>query len=280
MDMRRENILQAIHDEIIEYYNTNNISFSLKEYYDTHLLMTDYFEILRKKITPKCRKVLISKELKIKSESPDFKEWLPRFQELKKWFESGKDMNGFLSKKHKDSDFRDRLLTCWNTHHIHFFPEKKKGDMLLFVVIKDDTVYFVDVLPHSKKYVFYTYNLLNIISDNWQFLFEPYLIKEATGVSERITNDKDIQALRNAGACTIVEIRGKVYCLDMMMSSGHSSSDVILSDNVCNTIGLNIKKNIFVRCQIEKVFLTGYHRPCFIILYRNDRKDLCPWVLG
>lgn len=271
-------IEKNIRDEIIKFYKKNNISYTLEEYYDPHLLMIDYFEILRKRIYPKKREVVISKELKKKLKTPDLQNWLLRFQELKEGFENGDDMNKFLSKRHKDSNFRDRLLTCWRIHHIHFYPERTKGDMLLFAVVTENIVYMVDIIPHNKRFVFSTYNLLNIIYDNWKFLYEPFKLKEIVGLEEKIRNDKDIQALRKAGVCTAIEIRGEIYCLDMMTTSGHSSSDVMLSNNVYHVIYIN-EKNL-ENCRIETVVLTGYHRPCFIIIYRDEQDTLRPLVLG
>lgn len=273
-------IENGIRNAIIKFYDENKISFTQKEYQDVHLLMIDYFEILRKRIPPKKRKVMISKELKIKSKSSNFREWLPRFNELKKWFENGEDMNSFLSKRHKNSNYRDRLLTCWKIHHIHFFPEKKSGDMLLFAVVTEDAIYMVDVIPHSKTYVFSTYNMLNIIYDNWKFLYEPFRIKDATGVTEKITSDKDIDALRKAGVCTVIEIRGEVYCLDMMATSGHGTFDVLLADNILNTIHLNRLNGFFEEYEVEKVILTGYHHPCFIVICRDRQGNVYPWFLG
>lgn len=136
-----------------------------------------------------------------------------------------------------------------------------------------------DAISHNKKYVFSTYNLLNIIYDNWWFLYEPFRIKDAVSVLEKITNDKDIQALRNAGACSFIEIRGKVYCLDMMATSGHSAFDVALANRVCNTIRKN--EDILKDRKIEKIFLTGYHKPCFGVVCKDQSSGiLIPLILG
>lgn len=272
-------IEKYIRDEILNYYAQNNISFSLLEYGNTHQLMIDYFEILRKRIPVKKWKVVVSRELRLKSKSPQFKPWLKRFKEIKNGFISGDDMNFFLSKRHKDSDFRDRLLTCWKMHHIHFFPEKKKGDMLLFVIVHEDTIYMIDAIPHNKRYVFSTYSLLNIVYDNWKFIYAPFEMKDVTSISPDICNDVDINKARKAGACTFIKIRDTVYFLDMMTSSGHGIHDVRLADDICNTININLKNSVFDGCNLEHVFLTGYHSPCLIILYTDKEGNIFPFVL-
>ena len=80
---------------------------------DFHLFLIDYFEVLRKGIIPKKRKVYFSKELKLKSKSSDFKKWRNRLNELKIMFENGDNMNPFLSRQIVSIIFRKLIFAVW-----------------------------------------------------------------------------------------------------------------------------------------------------------------------
>ena len=61
--------------------------------------------------------------------------------------------------------------------------------------------------------MFSTYNLLNIVYDNWDELLAPYEIKGVTTVLDPITTDEDIEKVRKAGLTTYIKVREKVYIL-------------------------------------------------------------------
>lgn len=127
--MEIEELKKMLSYNILDYYNKEGIKSTFIESVDFHLLLINYFEILRKKIEPKKRKVVISKQLSEKIDSSEFSQWKERFIEIKEMFVKGDDVNGLLSKKSNESDFRDRLLTCWKIHHLHFFPQKNKENL-------------------------------------------------------------------------------------------------------------------------------------------------------
>lgn len=90
----------------------------------------------------------------------------------------------------------------------------KSGDMLLFAMVFYEEAYFIDVLPQGKKAVFSTYNLLNIVYDNWKELVAPYEVKEAKTVIDPIMTDEEIGKVRKEGLTTFINVRDKVYLLD------------------------------------------------------------------
>ena len=256
-----------IREAILDYYKHYGLSFDVKASYDTSCALKGYLVSLRKTIMPLKRKVYISRELLQKSNSADFAAWRQRFDELKSWFENGSDIRPYLSEHYKQSTFQDKLLNCWKMHHIHFNPNVKSGDMLLFAMVYDDAVYFIDVLPHNKKAVFSTYNLLNIVYDNWKELLAPYEVKGAKTVIDPITNDEDIEKVRRAGLTTFIKVRDKVYILDSQTANCDSAADGIITGRILNTIRKNQVEGRFNDCRFVKLYLTEKVHPCMIIEY-------------
>lgn len=277
--MEADEIKTHLKDRILDYYVKKKIKWKDSDTTDFSLLLVDYFEVLRKHIPPRRRKVYIAPELMQKIDTPQYAGWKKRFYEIKEKFENGDDMNNFLSKRADENGFKDRMLTCWKMHHVHFYPEKKKGDMLLFAVIMEDRVYMVDVLPHNKKYVFSTFDLLNIVHSNWREIFEPYRLRGITDVEPVITKDEDIDKLRKAGISTAVQLGEDVYALDMMAADGHNAMDVMYANKICNSLALNEIEGIFQPCRFEEVSLTYKMHPCFVLTYYNALGERAQWSI-
>lgn len=174
--MTKKEFENIIIENIIKYYRENDIKYTQTLDFDFRLFLLDYFEVLRKLIPQKKRRVYISSKLRAKVKSSKFKMWKERFEKIRIMFENGDDIIPYLSVRAKKSGFNDKLLTCWDIHHIHFYPEKTRGDMLLFVLVENDSVYMIDVIPHNTKYVFSLLELLNTIYKSWPFLLEKYRV--------------------------------------------------------------------------------------------------------
>lgn len=256
-----------IREAILDYYKRYDLSFDVRAPYDTSKALKGYLVSLRKTIMPRKRKVYISRELLQKTNSANSATWRQRFDELKSWFENGSDIRPYLSKHYRQSTFQDRLLNCWKMHHIHFNPNVKSGDMLLFAMVYDETAYFFDVLPHNKKAVFSTYDLLNIVYDNWKELLAPYEVKGAKTVIDPITIDEDIEKVRKAGLTTFIKVRDKVYLLDSQAANCDSAADGIMAGRILNTIRKNQVEGRMNNCRFVKLHLTEKVHPCMIIEY-------------
>ena len=61
--MEINEIRENLKERILDYYVMNNIKWKFSDTIDFHLLLVDYFEVLRKHITPEKRKVSIAPEL-------------------------------------------------------------------------------------------------------------------------------------------------------------------------------------------------------------------------
>lgn len=238
--------------------------------YDTSRALKGYLMSLRKTIAPRKRRVYISRELLQKYNSVNFEAWRQRFNELKNWFENGSDIRPYLSEHYRQSTFQDRLLNCWKMHHIHFNPNVKSGDMLLFAMVFDDAAYFIDVLPHNKKAVFSTYNLLNIVYDNWKELLAPYEVMGAKTVIDPITTDEDIEKARKAGLTSFIKVRDTVYLLDSQAANCESAADGITAGHILNTIRKYQVEGKLNDCRFVKLYLTEKVHPCMIIEYLDQ----------
>jgi len=268
-----------IREAILDYYKRCGISFDFRAPYDTSCALKGYLMSLRKTIIPRKRKVYISRELLQKSSSADYVVWKQRFDEMRKWFENGDDIRLYLSVHYKESTFQDRLLNCWKMHHIHFDPSKKFDDMLLFAMVYDDAAYFIDVLPHRKKAVFSTYNLLNIVYDNWKKLLAPFEVKGATTVIAPILTDEDIEEARKAGLTTFIKVRDKVYLLDSQAANCDSATDGMTTNRILNTIRKNQVEGRLNDCRFVKLHLTEKVHPCMIIEYLDQDNLLRQMIL-
>ena len=76
--MEINEIKMHLKDEILDYYRINKIRWKFNETINLHLLLVDYFEILRKHIVPKKRVVLIAPELMQKMNTPEYAGWKAR----------------------------------------------------------------------------------------------------------------------------------------------------------------------------------------------------------
>jgi hypothetical protein len=116
----------------------------------------------------------------------------------------GDDLSPDLSRKvvgaKKKADFNDRLLCEWDAHHMHLGetldPDGKiKGTKdVLFVLARNEALYFVDVLDH---HAFAEQRIFDIVSTNWPHLSSPFAMIGCVG-GERVS-DEDRALARAAG---------------------------------------------------------------------------------
>lgn len=179
---------------------------------DVYKLLCNSLNTHQKLISTNIRKVHISNELKKRNIPQKIKDICA---ELKVKFQKGDDVNPHLSRWILNSDKPDPLLNDWGLHHIHLDNEKenesgyffKRADFLLFVLVGESEVYFIDIVRHNTNNVFSRKDLLRIINNNWPEILEPHVMR-ITG-SGSTYSDKDIDELRKAGINTVIEIDGK-----------------------------------------------------------------------
>lgn len=184
---------------------------------DTRDLLTALFNLQDKTISVKRRIVHISNELKAKEIEKPYNDYL---KQIRNKFKNGKDINPHLSTMSVKPLKKDLLLYDWGIHHLHLnnkLNDKgfiERSDYILFFVLKEDDVYFIDVTKHKleDRTEFSQQHLLGIVKRNWSHLLEPFKAKGFTGLSEKI-DDKSHSLLRNSGVATLVEVDGEVFGL-------------------------------------------------------------------
>ena len=150
-------------------------------------VILEYLNTVEKLILPKPRTVLVSKELQKKIENKNFtekgqtvsakkaSEIVDDIEYFEDQFKRGRDVNNHLSKQIYNSKCKDILLNTWNIKHIHLNKAEAKSmesmknnraDFLLFCIVEDSDVLFLDVRRHPNKRGFSSYSLLQIAFNN------------------------------------------------------------------------------------------------------------------
>ena len=230
-----QNYEKAITDTILEYFKQQETKIETRDFED---ILISYFHHIDKRLLQQKRRVFISKELQTKIDNNEIEDkYLTALKSFKTKFEAGDDMNSHLSTLIYDGDFYDKLLITWGIHHIHLNMKEahnesemhgNRSNLLLFCIIKDDSVYFIDTEKHKKNYVFSTFNLLNIISENWIHLIEEYEIKNIIPGTLKpvIKEDKDINDYRKLNVNIAYQINSKYYMfIDKQLNAVGSSAE-------------------------------------------------------
>ncbi|WP_249593622.1 hypothetical protein [Peribacillus frigoritolerans] len=233
------NLLGDLEDIIKKEYQKHGFEFRNK---DTHELIYGLLNLKEKVIIPKRRKVNYSKELLTKNMDTEYKTYLGQI-ELK--FSNGDNINPYLGKGSFRPFSKDLMLYDWGIYHLHLNKEVYnkdfiiRSDYLLFFMIKDKNVYFIDVTKHQlpDRTEFAQQNLLKIIKRNWPYLLEPYKLK-GISLPKKFT-DQQRKEIRNAGSMAATEIDGDIYA--MLGGGGISSAKTNIkyttdSDNIHQTL--------------------------------------------
>ena len=141
-------------------------------------------------------------------------------------FGNGEDVNPYLSKTTINNDVSankqqrrtDGLWADWRIHHLHLTTApmapserfSKRSDWLLFVMVYEDVVAFIDVRSHSEEDLWTQDELLKTFIDSWPIQAEGYRVSRMR-LDSQPTGPKDLKFLRNAGVNTVVEHNGEHY---------------------------------------------------------------------
>ena len=128
------------------------------------------------------------------------------YDALKNRFEKGESVMPYQSKKIKGLMFQDKMLFDWGIHHFHLHdviePDGfvKQRDELLYAIMEDNDVYFIDVKEHNH---WSDKDLLEPVLANWPHLLKPYQI---SGTPVTDFNSKDIGQLREANVNLVLTL--------------------------------------------------------------------------
>jgi len=229
-------VIESIVDSLKKHMKNFEIKFS--EDKNDFGIILEYLNFKEKLITPLPRTVIFSKELNTKINNKIFisetKELIYYFKDL---FEKGSDINNHLSKSIFSGIQQDILFNNWNIKHIHLNKKEanskeemgeNRGDFLLFCIIIEKYVFFLDVREHPHGAGFTSYSFLEIISNNgWMQYIGFSELNDIIDITFKVTNDSDIYKLYNAHVNIIFKLGNKFFIhVNGVRSSGDKGKNV------------------------------------------------------
>lgn len=203
-----------------------------------------FFNLQKKQIYPRKRKVLYSKEFYC---PPENRKGL---QLLVKKIESGQDISPYLNKISDKPDKFDPLLYDWGIYHFHLGENKEatskfieRTGPVLFAKVDNNFVYFIQIYRHGRNTKEPPWNkqeMVRIIHKNWPQSIAQYRIPGVAKLTEKVSDHMHEQ-MRTHGVTTFVEVEEGVVYAPMgggYASSGHSQQVV----RWCIRIHNNFKK--------------------------------------
>ncbi|WP_419768547.1 hypothetical protein [Arcobacter sp.] len=267
-----------VHD-IKKEFSSFNVNINEEKKDDEFIV--DYMNWRRRFISRYKRKVYYSREIK---ENPKYKNYKKSIEKIAYKFKSGDDLTPFLSKGIVDTPYKknsrkdkDIFLNAFGIHHFHLgnvITSKKYGinfvkrhDDLLYALIKDDKVYFIDIDIHN----FGNLNLFRIMKDNWEYLLSKYELRGILPSKKKMT-DEMVDILIHKGANVTIELDNKVYGLGFVVSSGHTGSWMFDFNSFINQLEKIVYMLIFndtiLKNQINKMYNNRYNNIDFKLVVK------------
>ena len=225
----------------------NDCTVCTKPHEKDERIMLAYLNSLRKSSPPHSREIYYSRELLSKRTSlpPDTVCSLLYFDNL---FKNGNEIKYHLSTGIFDGCRQDVLLNSWNITHIHLNTreslskssmKKNRADYLLFCIVQESKVFFIDVIPHpTSPSSFMCFEFLQIIYNNdWMNEIGFAEVEGAKEIFPKITNEETLYLLLRRGNM-MFELNNHVFCPIGVgvATSGHSLIDVSHMQEFCNAI--------------------------------------------
>ena len=140
---------------------------------------------------------------------------------------------GYLSKKAFDVEFKDILLNQWGIKHLHLTDKEansieemknNRSNILLFFIVDNQDVYFLDVRKHPKGAGFITLELLYIVYNNrWMEKIGARKVEGNIDLQPEINSNEELYKLyKNSINCNMLKFGNEVYMMGWGVSSeGH-----------------------------------------------------------
>lgn len=269
---------------------------------DANIILA-YMNVLGKRIYPKPRKVIFSNELKNKIKEASFiqndedttrnqsQQTINLITHFKTLFENGQDVNNHLSTQIFSSKRQDILFNTWNIKHIHLNEieagsknamKKNRADFLLFCIVENEFVYFLDVRYHPNSDEFSSYSFLQIAFNNgWM---------EKLGFSEigaeyipysmepKVTDDKTLYNLYNSNINLAFDFQGHGF---IGIATGVTGSgDKIENVHVLNQFRKQIRKIPFTLADYDGFIPSSQENASGLVKFRcNDQVYKCNFTI-
>lgn len=258
-----------------------NIAKLFIEYFDKRLnekindYVLNWIEYVIRLIPPKKREVHFSKGFWERAP----KECCEQIRSLADKFKSGQDVNPYLSKTVQNAlqgKRTDMLWTDWEICHFHLSENipngsyfSKRSDYLLFAIIGDYFVCFLDARPHPKGAEFADPELYKYICESW-----PELVNNLEGISpDKDWSKEEIHKFRQRGLNVCYSYNGQVKALGGLTTvSGKSVRSVFLKDRMTFELDELSKR---LADYIEKEFINFSERDYLLKLETDGIRLVC-----
>lgn len=258
-----------------------NIAKLFIEYFDKRLnekindYVLNWIEYVIRLIPPKKREVHFSKGFWERAP----KECCEQIRSLADKFKSGQDVNPYLSKTVQNAlqgKRTDMLWTDWEICHFHLSENipngsyfSKRSDYLLFAIIGDYFVCFLDARPHPKGADFADPELYKYICESW-----PELVNNLEGISpDKDWSKEEIHKFRQRGLNVCYSYNGQVKALGGLTTvSGKSVRSVFLKDRMTFELDELSKR---LADYIEKEFINFSERDYLLKLETDGIRLVC-----
>lgn len=181
---------------------TLGFGYAVNQDWDDSTISDVYFNLARRLIEPKPRKVVQSREFKCPPEFVRGLEW------IKDKASKGGNLNPHLSRQIPNALYNDPLLNDWDIQHLHLGEKIESNGLVtgtgpvLFAKVTSDTFYLLDVMDHGSKYQPWTKKrLVNIIHENWPGSIAVNRLEWVDDI-EVNPSEPELGQLRKAGICT------------------------------------------------------------------------------
>lgn len=174
------------------------------------------------KLVPcKKRNVHVSNQLEKKLKENIHTDIVLEVEKFRRKFQNGENINSNLSRRIFKSEEWDYILNIWDIRHLHlsdsvpFHKNKMKhnrSNYLLFFIVKEDSVYFIDVKEHPTGAEFTNFEFLEILEkNNWLKHINFYEIEGIISLNPIITNNEEIYKMTKLNINLAYKINGKYY---------------------------------------------------------------------
>ncbi len=236
-------ILEDLRDRLVLWLEHEGLSVPDKARSDVDSALIAVLRIPHRSIQPHPRQVRFSKELEARRAELS-QETLDALHIVVEELERGDDVTQRLTRRHFKAGFNDRLYNDLGVQHLHLGPRDgaldatgrhamcEGHDDLLWVIVRPDDVYLLDVLGHGA---FAKYDFGQVVYDNWKYLLGEPL--------EGWTDDADVlsaevrASARRAGLSTVLTINGEDFLPGGYASDGTSTEVVSVAFHLLNKVG-------------------------------------------
>lgn len=269
----KEKAIFEIMSDIANYVRQRALSMNiaLGDYQDPSDLFLSYIGTMNKTFSYKMRNVIISQTLKHRMASLGFldedgnvvdervaNDICSLINDFCFKFQNGEDITNHLSKGIFSST-EDIVLNNWNLRHLHLSDidvdvdrsamSNNRSKWLLFFIVTDSEVAFVDVVCHPKGAGFTAFRFLEIIQNNgWMEKIGFHEIKDMVpgSLKPKIVSDEDIYMLYKNHLNIPFEINGKVYSSPGVTSNGYKIDNMIRLNHFKKSLEQLLDENEYI----------------------------------